>query len=66
MINVIDRNIKMQEKYILILYSRTVFNGLSDNNKINFRKLEVNSKKLISTELHLQFNLIYIIIYIFR
>ena len=57
MINVIDRNIKMQEKYILIWSSRTVFNNLSVNNKINFRKLEVNSKKLISTELHLKFNL---------
>ena len=41
----------MQEKYILIWYSRTVFNNLSDNNKNNFRKLEVNSEKLISTDL---------------
>ena len=48
----------MQEIYFLIWYSRTVFNNLSDNNKINFRKLDVNSKKLISTELHLKFNLI--------
>ena len=39
MINVIDRDIKMQEKYILILDLRTVFNSLSDNNKIDFRKL---------------------------
>ena len=59
MINVIDRIIKMQEKYILIWYSRNIFNNLSDNNNINinFRKLEVNSKKIISTELHLKFNI---------
>ena len=44
MINVIDRNIKMQEIYILIWYSRTVFHKLFDNNKINFRKSEVNKK----------------------
>ena len=37
----------MQDKYILISYSKTAFNNLSDNNKINFRKLEVNSKKII-------------------
>ena len=45
MINVIDRNIKVQEKYILIWYTRTIFNNLSKKNKINFRKLEVNSIK---------------------
>ena len=63
MINVIDRNIKMHEKYILISYSRTIFNNLSDNNKINFEKFEVNSKKFISTRLHHEFNQI-ILIYI--
>ena len=41
--NVIDRNIKIKEKYILIWYSGSIFNNLSDNNKINFKKLEVNS-----------------------
>ena len=51
MINAIDRNIKMQEKYILIWYSITVFNNLSDkiNRKLTllklFEKFEVNSKK---------------------
>ena len=59
MINVIDQNIKMNKKYILISYSRTVFNNLSDN-KINIRKLKVNPQKLISTELRLKCNLIYI------
>ena len=54
MINVIDREIKMQAKYIFIWYSRTIFNNLYDNNKINLRKLEVNSKKLMSTKLHLE------------
>ena len=53
MINVIDREIKMQAKYIFIWYSRTIFNNLYDN-KINLRKLEVNSKKLMSTKLHLE------------
>ena len=33
MINVIDQNIKMLEKYIFIRYS--MFNSISDNNKIN-------------------------------
>ena len=63
MVIVIDRNINMQEKYILIWYSRTIFNNLSDNYKNNFRKLEVNSIKLISTKLHLEFNLIYYTIF---
>ena len=60
MINVIDRNIKLQKKKFFVWFSRTVFNNLSDNNKINFRKLEVNSKKLTCTELHLKFKLIFI------
>ena len=55
MINVTNRNIIMQEKYILIWCSLTVFNNLSDN-KINLKKSDVNSKKLMSTELHLKFN----------
>ena len=62
MINVIDRNNKIQENYNLIWYSRTIFNNLSDNNKINFKKLEVNSEKLIAPKLHLEFNQIIIII----
>ena len=57
LINVIGWNIKILEKYILIPYSRTIFNKLYYNNKINFKKLKVNSKKLISTELHLKSNL---------
>ena len=63
MIIVIDRNIKIHEKSILIWYSRTIINKLSDKNKINFRKSEVNSKKWMSTQLHLKFNLIYIYLY---
>ena len=62
MINVIDRNNKIQENYYLIWYSRTIFNNLSDNNKINFKKLEVNSEKLMATKLHLEFKQIIIII----
>ena len=61
LINVIDRNITMIEKCILSWYSRTIFNNLFDDDKINFRKLEVNSEKLISTKLHLSFNLVYYI-----
>ena len=60
MIKVINQKIKLQEKYILIWYSRTIFINFSDNDKINFRKLEVNSKKLISAKLHLEFNILYI------
>ena len=38
----------MRENHILILYSRTIFNNLANNNKINFRKLEANRKKIMS------------------
>ena len=37
-------NIKMVEKYILIFYSGTISNNLSDDNKNNFWKLEITLK----------------------
>ena len=65
MVNVINRNI-MLRKYILNLYSKTVFNNLDNHEKLMFRKLETYSRKLITLELHLQFNNIYILFRILK
>ena len=54
----------MKENFILIWYSRTIFNNLSDNNKIYFRKLEVNYEKITYSKLHIEFNLPYIYYYL--
>ena len=69
----------LTRKYILTLHSKIVFNHLENYNKIMFRKLEVNSKRKITLQLHLQFSMtcikenllpvytnIYIYIYIFH
>ena len=53
----------MLRKYILNLYSKIVFTHLVNNEKLMFRKLETYSRKLITLELHLQFNIIYVYIY---
>ena len=62
MINVINRNI-MIRKYILNLYSKIVFNHLDNHVKLMFRKLETCWRKLITLELHLQFNIYIYMVY---
>ena len=52
----------MLRKYILNLYSKIFFNQLDNHVKLMFRKLETYSRKLITLELHLQFNIIFIYI----
>ena len=63
MINVINRNIVLCN-YILNLYSKIVFNHLDNHEKLMFKKLETHSRKLITLELHLQFNIINIYMYL--
>ena len=54
MINVINRNIM---QYLKLVFENS-FNHLDNHEKLMFRKLETYSRKLITLELHLQFNII--------
>ena len=52
-------------EFIVQWYSRSIFNFQPSEIKQLFRKIETNSKQLVTNNLHQEFNNIYIIIYIY-
>ena len=46
----------MLENFVVTWYSRVIFNNRNKDNKIIFRRLETDFKKITTTEMQLKFN----------